>query len=140
MRLQNCRVRWGGASAALLLPLMLCGCGETRLVMAEPIVMKVEMQGPTIEYEGVYISDTLLGRVKPGETGSDWVLAVFGEPTGKMTLRDGSEIWKWNYRPLEEKAALFSVFGGGSKDTPTPQPATAFVKIKHDVVVEAWRG
>lgn len=114
-------------------------CGETRLVMAEPIRMQIEMAGPSVEYEGVYVSNDLLERVKIKETGSDWLLAVFGEPTGQYPLRDGTEIWRWSYKPLESKAAMVSVFGG-SKDQPTPEPATAFVRIQNGIVIEKWRG
>lgn len=110
----------------------------TTLKMDGPMQIQMLMQGPTVKYEGVYISERLLERVKVDETGTDWLLAVFGEPTDKAPLRDGSEIWKWSYRPLEQTASVVSVFGG-SKEEPALQPSTSFVRVQNGVVVEKWR-
>jgi len=135
----------------------LAGCGENKLVLDGqmkgemrgelqttlkldgPMTIQMQMQGPTVKYDGVYISEKLFDRVKVGETRADWLLAVFGEPTGKGPLENGDEIWKWAYRPLEQTTSVLSVFGGGTKDEPSLQPATAFVRLKDGAVVEKWR-
>lgn len=101
-----------------------------------PIVMQV--RGPTVRYRGVYISENTLERVHTSETRMDWVLAVFGEPTDKTRLADGSDIWKWAYVPMEQEASIVSVFGG-SKDEPALQPSTTYLHLKDGVVIEKWR-
>lgn len=147
----------GALTPAMLTALVLAGCGESHMTMdgslktemkgelnstlrlEGPMQIQMEMRGPTIRYEGVYISDKLLERVDVGKTTTDWLIAVFGEPTHKATLRDSTEIWKWAYRPLEQEGSIVSVFGGGSKDEPKQQPSTAFVRIRADLVIEKWR-
>lgn len=111
---------------------------ETVLKLEGPVTMNMQMQGPTIEYEGVHISDALLERVETGETTEDWVLAVLGEPTSKATLKDGSEIWKWSYKPTAQQASLLSLWGGTEKE-PRLQPSTAYLQLRDGVVVEKWR-
>ena len=112
---------------------------QTTLKLDGPMTIQLQVQGPTVKYDGVYISDKLLDRVKLGETRADWLLAVFGEPTGRGPLADGEEIWKWAYRPLEQIGSAVSVFGGGSKTEPSLQPSTAFVRLRGGAVVEKWR-
>ncbi len=149
--------RAAAATPALLTALALAGCGESHMTMDGtlkgemkgdlngslrldgPVQIQMEMRGPTVRYDGVYISDKLLERVEVGKTTTDWLLAVFGEPTGKATLRDSTEIWKWAYRPLEQEGSVISVFSGGTKDEPKLQPSTAFLRIRADLVIEKWR-
>lgn len=137
----------------MLTALLPGACGEARMTMngrmkgdlsgafklEGPIQIQMQLQGPTVKYDGVYVSDKLLDRVEVGKTRPDWLIAVLGEPTGKAPLDDGSEIWKWSYRPLEQEASVFSVFGGGSQNEPKLQPSTAFVRLNGRVVVEKWR-
>ncbi len=145
--LASCCVAWCGGLAA---------CGDSSMKMDGtlrgemkgdlngsmridgPIQMSVQMRGPTIRYEGVYISDSLLDRVDTGKTRTDWVLAVLGEPTSRTPLDDGSEIWKWAYRPVEQEVSIISVFGN-SKDEPALQPTIAFIHVREGIVVEKWR-
>jgi hypothetical protein len=157
MRIGDCRVVrvagvWCWRGSLLCVCVLVSACGDSKMTMDTtmkgdlatslklegPVQIQMQMQGPTVKYEGVYISDKLLERVKVGETGTDWLVAVMGEPTGKGPLRDGGEIWKWSYRPLEQTASVVSVFGA-SKDEPALQPSTAFVRVKDGVVVEKWR-
>lgn len=137
--------RFACLGLAPLLLAALTGCGKSSMTMDStlrlegPMQIQMEMRGPTIRYEGVYVSEKLLDRVDVGKTTTDWLIAVFGEPTGKATLRDSTEIWKWSYRPLEQEGSVVSVFGGGSKDEPKQQPSTAFVRIRAELVIEKWR-
>jgi hypothetical protein len=102
-----------------------------------PIV--VNIQGPQVRYEGVNISDDLLDRVKTDRTTDDWVVAVFGEPTGRATLRDGTEIWKWVYRPVQQEGTVVELFGKSEKE---PKLATraVFLRLRDGVVIEKWKG
>jgi len=148
------------ALAAGTISMMLCGCGENKMVMDGtmkgdvrgelkgdlagtfkldgPMQIQMQMQGPTIKYEGTFISEKLFDRVKVGETESDWLLAVLGEPNFKTALANGHEIWRWTYRPMEQTGSVLSVFGG-SKDEPTLQPSTSFIRLSGGTVVEKWR-
>lgn len=133
-----------------------CGCGENKMMMDTtmkgelkgdvagtfkldgPVQIQMQMQGPTVKYEGTFISEKLLDRVKVGETRSDWLVAVLGEPNFKTALTNGDEIWRWTYRPMEQTSSVLSVFGS-SKDEPTLQPSTSFIRISGLTVVEKWR-
>lgn len=104
-----------------------------------PIQVQMSMQGPRVEYSGVYISEKLLDRVNTGKTTTDWLLAVFGEPTSRAALNDGSEIWKWAYVPLFEEKPMFAMLNTGGKDEPTVTQSTTFVQVRDGVVIETWR-
>lgn len=135
---------------------LLCGCGESTMRLESdmkmqgdmrgsmkiegPIEMSVRMEGPSVAYEGVYISEGLLERVEKGVTRADWLLAVFGEPTARSTLDDGSEIWKWAYMPVRQQGSIVTLLStGGGKDEPKIQTATSFVHLREGLVVETWR-
>lgn len=111
--------------------------GEVPIVLKGPIV--VQLQGPSVEYTGTYVSDALMERVQLGSTTSEWIRAVIGEPDSTAKMADGSEIWKWVYRPKGSQFMLLSL-PGQEKQSPTPQPITAYVRVKDDVVVDKWRG
>ncbi len=104
-----------------------------------PIQVQMQMQGPSVKYSGVYISEDLLKRVELKQTRYDWLLAVFGEPTNRAELADKSEIWKWAYVPVEQETSFVTVFSGGGKDEPKIQTATTFVHLRDGVAVDKWR-
>jgi hypothetical protein len=119
---------------------------RTSLDLSGPIQVQMQMQGPTVKYEGTYISDALLEIVEPGRTTNDWVLAVLGEPNARAELKDGSEIWRWTYKPVEQQVSVievFSLFGGGDdKEKKEPQLATrtVFLQFLDGVVTRKWKG
>jgi hypothetical protein len=107
-----------------------------------PIEISMRVDGPSVEYDGVHISETLLDRVVLNETRADWILAVFGEPTGQSRLDDDSEIWKWAYVPVRQKSGsivTFLSFGEGGKDEPKILTSTTIVRLRDGVVIEKWR-
>ncbi len=104
-----------------------------------PIQISMQLQGPTIKYEGTYISDELFEIVKNGKTTSDWILAVFGEPTAEAMLQDGTAIWRWTYKPTMQEAAVIEVFADEKKQ-PKLATRTVFVQLKEGVVIEKWKG
>ncbi|MDX2115843.1 MAG: hypothetical protein SFZ24_09545 [Planctomycetota bacterium] len=133
-------------STLLALPLALtgaAGCGETRMIMdgtmrlEGPIQMQTSFTGPSVSYNGTYISDALLERVEPGTTRADWILAVFGEPDQRAMLTDGTEIWKWTYRPSSQELSMVSLFGN-SEDKPASAARNVFVHLAENTVLEAW--
>lgn len=105
-----------------------------------PGPVTIQVQGPSVEYEGTYVSEALMERILVGQTTGEWVLAVVGPPQTKTPMSDGTEIWKWVYRPTGTTAPLLPVLGEGDREKPHPQPITAFVRIKEGVVVDKWRG
>lgn len=112
--------------------------GDMAFKIEGPI--QIQMQGPTIKYEGTYISDPLYEIVKPGETTSDWIIAVFGEPNVRTELRDGTEVWRWTYKPIAQESAIIEVFGSDEKKEPKLTTRTVFVQIRDDVVIQKWKG
>ncbi|MBL8745185.1 MAG: hypothetical protein JNK58_02390 [Phycisphaerae bacterium] len=112
---------------------------KPRCISTRPIQLQVQVQGPTVRYEGTYISDELLERVVIGKATDEWVVAVFGEPDAQSKLRDGSQIWRWTYRPVEQKVSLVEVFGGSEKE-PKFSTRSVFIMLRDGVVVEKWKG
>lgn len=107
-----------------------------------PIEITMRIDGPSVEYSGVYISESLLNRVKINETRADWLLAVLGEPTDQNPLEDGSEIWKWAYVPVRQKSGsvvTFLSFGEGGKHEPKIETSTTIVHLRDGLVIEKWR-
>jgi hypothetical protein len=111
----------------------------TSLRLDGPIQMHVQMQGPTLRYEGTYISDELLEHVEIGKATDEWIVAVFGEPDAQSTLKDGSEIWRWTYRPVEQQASMVEMFSSSEKE-PKLATRSVFVMLRHGVVVQKWKG
>jgi len=112
------------------------------MMIEGPIEISMRVEGPSVEYTGVYISETLLERVTLNATRADWLLAVFGEPTDRSRLDDGSEIWKWAYVPVRQKSGsivTFLSFGGSGKDEPKIQTATTIVHLRDGLVIDKWR-
>ena len=108
------------------------------IALTGPITIKLE--GPSVEYEGVYVSEAMMERIVLNETDSEWLLAVVGEPTSRHPMRDGTEIWKWVYRPSGTQLPLVDLLGQGQEEKPDPQPITAYVRLKDGRVVDKWRG
>ena len=103
-----------------------------------PIQMQLSASG--MAHEGTYISKELMGFVKVNETTGEWVLAVFGEPDFKSTLSDGTEIWRWSYRPLGSEAALVRLFDKQKEEDPQPQPVTNVLQVRDGKVIAKWQG
>lgn len=114
--------------------------GDMALKLEGPIQMNMQLQGPTIKYEGTNISDELLERVNAGKTTGEWVEAVFGEPSKKTPLSDGTEIWRWTYKPVAQEVSVVSLFGGGSEKEPKLASRTVYVQLRDGIVVDKWKG
>jgi hypothetical protein len=108
------------------------------IALTGPITIKLE--GPSVDYEGIYVSEALMERITLGQTDAEWLSAVIGEPTSRHPMSDGTEIWKWVYRPRGTQTPLVDLLGQGQEKRPDPQPITAFVRLKDGVVVDKWRG
>lgn len=138
------------ASSVLILASLvsLTGCSDSRMALESDMKMEgtlrlegpiqMQIQGPAMKYTGTYISENLLDRVKEKETRADWILAVFGEPEEKGKLNDGTEIWKWIYRPTMQDSSLVTLFGKDD-EPPRPQQSATFLRMREGVVIEKWR-
>ncbi len=73
---------------------------------------------PSVKYAGTYVSEAMLERVKLNSTTSEWLVAAWKEPTGRTTLTDGTEIWKWSYQPVEEQTSNVTVWSTGGPSEP----------------------
>lgn len=140
------RVLW----VPCLLPLLGAGCsdhmrldsnlnGEMAATLKLDGPVEIRMQGPTVRYEGTYISDELLELVDAGETTGEWVIAVFGEPDARTQLHDGSSIWRWTYRPVEQTASVIEIFGDEEKE-PRLSTRTVFCQVRDGIVIRKWSG
>ncbi len=111
----------------------------TTIKLEGPIQFQAQLQGPTIKYEGTYISDELLEQVEVSKTTSDWILAVFGKADAESPLKDGTEIWRWTYRPVEQQASMVELWTKTEKE---PKLATrgVFIQFRDGVVVRKWKG
>ncbi|MFN0010631.1 MAG: hypothetical protein ACKVS8_03200 [Phycisphaerales bacterium] len=140
------------APCALVAALALSGCSDTMRVETDmkgqlattlkldgPIQIQMQMQGPTIKYEGTYISDELLERVQIGKATDEWMIAVLGKPDAEATLKDGSQIWRWTYRPVEQQASVVEVFSKSEKE-PKLATRSVFVTLRGGIVTEKWKG
>lgn len=87
---------------------------------------------------GTFITEELFKMVKEEVTTGEWVIAVFGEPDFRSSMSDGTEIWRWTFRPLGDQSPLFRVFGNDKE--PTPETLTTCVQIRDGTVIAKWRG
>jgi hypothetical protein len=85
---------------------------------------------------GHYISPSTMNQVEKGAR-QDFVIATLGEPSKKIPMDDGSELWKWEWRQVREsEGALFLVFSG---ENSTEKNGAAYVLMRDGVVEKAWR-
>lgn len=135
-----CGAPLGGCSDHMALDGSLKGDLATTIKLDGPIVlqMQMQMQGPTVKYEGTYISDDLFAYVKVGEATDEWLTAVLGEPDAKSILQDATEIWRWTYRPVEQQSSMVEVFSESEKE-PKLATRSVFVRIRARLVIEKWK-
>ncbi len=109
---------------------------EAALDLKGPITIQV--QGPSVRYEGTYVSEALFDVVKEGETSESWIIAAFGEPDRVSDLEDGTMLLVWEYNLTEvEGSGLNIVDFGGEKH---PAKLTTMVHVRDGVVLQKWRG
>jgi hypothetical protein len=129
------------------------GCGETRvksehtmrlettpfeatLALEGPI--EISMQMPSVTYDGTYISEEQYKWVESGKTTGEWVVAAYGVPDFVTALSDGSEIWRWTFRPTRAEGQMFRLFG--KDDEPAPSHISTIVHVRGGIVVDKHRG
>ena len=86
---------------------------------------------------GKEISKATFNKIEPGVTTKQWIEATLGEPTGKSTLDDGTDVWKWSYaRVKSSSGSVLFLFGGSSTKATS---GSAYVEMKDGLVTRAWR-
>lgn len=86
---------------------------------------------------GAYIGPQTVAAVRPGETRAEGVVAMFGEPSNKSTLEDGSELWRWDYtRSSKGGGYVFLIAASRHRDEVSSR---TFVQLKEGVVTKVWQ-
>ena len=102
--------------------------------------LRLQMQGPMIYFEGLYISDDLFARVVPGQTTEQMTAALFGPAAETYPQPDGTVIWKWIYREHGFDTTMFTLMGDDEETTPTQPQQITFVRFRNGIAIEKWRG
>ncbi len=89
------------------------------------------------EYSGNYVPPTTLSKVEPGKTTQEWIQATMGEPNTKTTLKDGTEIWRFEYERTRSSSG--SVFLLLDSDSRSRVRGATFVELKDGIVQKVWR-
>jgi outer membrane protein assembly factor BamE (lipoprotein component of BamABCDE complex) len=94
--------------------------------------------GSTTRREGNYVSQSTLSNIETGKTTKAWIVATLGEPTTKIVLEPGHELWKYSYKETKESGGfVFLLYAGG--DTKIAD-GTVFVEMQNSIVTKTWRG
>ena len=104
-----------------------------------PVQIQMQLQGPTINYVGTYISDELYDQITLAQATDDWLIAVLGEPTARTPLRDGSEVWRWTYAPTTQQGAVIEIFDKSDKP-PKLASRAVFVQLRDLKAIRKWKG
>ena len=92
----------------------------------------------TTKREGNYVSQSTLGQIEPGKTSKAWIVGTLGEPTSKVELGPGHELWKYSYKETKQSGGyVFLLYAGGNTNV---SDGTVFVEMQNDIVTKTWRG
>lgn len=138
------------ASSGCLTLCLCASCGDSRMSMDGTMAfdgamrlegpIQIQMAGPSVTYEGTYVSEALFDQIDEGKTSGEWVLAALGEPDAMTSLSDGTELWRWSYQPVTQQGALITVWQTGGKDEPNIKQSITLIQLKNGLVAAKWRG
>ena len=85
---------------------------------------------------GTKVGAETIAQVQPGKS-KTYVLALLGEPTVRLDVGNGSELWKWSYSEhrTSSGSVLFVIGSTSEKET----TSTCYVEFAHEIVTRAWR-
>jgi len=112
--------------------------GVVVLALAAPCVLTGCLIGSKqrTHVTGRYVGPDTLAQIQPGKS-AEYVTALLGDPSEKVSIDGGVEIWKWSYTERRDSSgSLIFVF---SADSQTETQRTTYVELEDDVVVKAWR-
>lgn len=113
---------------------------EAAMRLDGPVTIQMQMQGPTVRYDGTFVSEKLFEEIKVDRTSEEWVLAALGEPDRRLELRDGGALLVWAYRLAEVEGAFVNVVEVGDDEKKQPSNMTTILRLEGGVVREKWRG
>jgi len=93
----------------------------------------------TSEYKetGTYVSSATLRQIDPGATTGEWVLGVLGEPTERVEVGKGEEIWKYLFtESRNRKGQVLFVTGADTSEA----SRSVFFEVKDGKVTRKWQG
>lgn len=106
-----------------------------------PITMNMKMEGPSMKYEGTYISPELFEAVEVKNTTAEWALAAFGEPDARGQTAQGGEYWVWRYRAASVNLSPVKIMNvGGDDEEEAPPSMTVVLEVVNGTIVGKWRG
>ena len=83
------------------------------------------------------ITESTLGRIEPGVTTKEWLIATCGAPTSHDQLPDGSEILKYEY--TEKKEDQFTLLFLIHSETTRDRRSVTCFEIESGVVKRYWQ-
>ena len=113
---------------------------EAALRLDGPVTIQMQMQGPSVRYDGTFVSEDLYKAIEVDKTSEEWLLAALGEPDRKLELRDGGALLVWAYRLAAVEGSFVNVMDLGGDDERKPSNMTTMVRLEGGVVREKWRG
>lgn len=143
--------------ATVVVILGLASCGDSSMKMDGNVTMagkmdgnlngsmrlegpiQIQMAGPSVTYEGTYVSQPMFDRVKVGVTTGEWLLAVFGPTSAQTPLSTGTELWRWTCQPASEQISFLTVLSVGGDKEPSMRRSLAIVELRDGVVIDKWR-
>ncbi len=106
-----------------------------------PITMNMKMEGPSMKYDGTFISQELYDAVEVKNTRAEWALAAFGEPDSRSQTAEGGEYWVWRYRAASVNLSPVKIMNvGGDDEEESPPSMTVVLEIVNGTVIRKWRG
>jgi len=105
-----------------------------------PITIQMQMQGPSVRYDGTFVSEDLFKTIKVDETSEQWLIAALGEPDRRVDLSSGGSLLVWAYRLAAVEGSFVNVVDFGSKEDKAPAHVTTIIRVDGGVVKEKWRG
>lgn len=113
---------------------------EGSLSLDGPVIIQMQMQGPSVKYAGTYVSEDLYKVIEVDKTTEEWLLAALGEPDRRVDLRDGGALLVWDYRIETVEGSFVNVMDMGGTDEKHPSSVTTVLRMSEGVVREKWRG
>ncbi len=85
---------------------------------------------------GSFVSPATLASIEPGKTTQQWVQAMIGEPTSRIT-ENGRDTWRYAFTRLARSSGFVLVIFGGSNSEQISQ--NTFVEFESGIVRRVWQ-
>ena len=85
---------------------------------------------------GSFVSPATLASIEPGKTTQQWVRAMIGEPSTRIT-ENGRETWRYAFTRLTRSDGFVLVIFGGSNSEQISQ--NTFIEFESEIVRRVWQ-